>query len=331
MGRSSPLPFLMLLFWTALCGCTPGPSSGVPAGRGLRIVATTGMVADLVRHVVGDRGTVQTLMSAGVDPHLYKPTTSDIADIQQADVVFYNGLGLEGPMEPIFRRSAERGRKVVAVAGTLPESAVEHSATFKGHADPHVWMNVGLWVECLAPVVSVLCQAAPEHAAEFQANADTYRAALMELDAYARRAIESIPKERRVLVTAHDAFSYFSKSYGIEVKAVQGITTESEPGVDDINSLVRFLVASGIPALFVESSVNDRNLMAVLEGVARHGGKVAIGGRLYSDAMGPEGTYEGTYVGMIDHNVTVIARALGGDAPAGGMSGKLSTPVSAAG
>jgi manganese/zinc/iron transport system substrate-binding protein len=132
-------------------------------------------------------------------------------------------------------------------------------------------------------------------------------------------------------VTAHDAFSYFSKAYGIDVKAVQGITTESEPGVDDINSLVTFLVESGIPALFVESSVNDRNLMAVLEGVARHGGKVVIGGRLYSDAMGPEGTYEGTYIGMIDHNVTVIARALGGKVPSGGMNGKLASSGSAAG
>jgi len=312
---------IVLIALLLVTGCKPAPSTGV--SDGLKIVATTGMVADLARHVVGQRGSVQTLMSAGVDPHLYKPTTSDIADVQQADVVFYNGLGLEGPMQPVFQRAAGKGKKVIPVAGNLPETSVHHSAQFAGHADPHVWMDVALWKLCLEPVVAALSEQAPEHAAEFRTNADAYGAQLQALDEYARKSILTIPEGQRTLVTAHDAFSYFAKAYGITVKAVQGISTESEPGVDDVNSLVTFLVESKIPALFVESSVSDRNLMAVLEGVARHGGKVAIGGRLFSDAMGPEGTYEGTYIGMIDHNVTSITRALGGQAPPRGLNGQL--------
>ncbi len=292
------------------------------------MVATTGMVADLVRQVAGSHAEIRTLMAAGVDPHLYKPTTSDVADIQQADVVFYNGLGLEGPMQPVFQRAAEKGRRVIPVAGKLPESAVLHSAQFADHADPHVWMDVALWSQCLPTVVAALSEAQPQHAADFQAHADTYAAELQKLDEYSRKSILSIPKSQRTLVTAHDAFNYFSKAYGIPVKAVQGITTESEPGVDDINSLVKFLVDSRTPALFVESSVSDRNLLAVLEGVASQGGKVAIGGRLYSDAMGAEGTYEGTYLGMIDHNVTMITRGLGGTAPERGLNGKLTEAAS---
>jgi len=329
--RLFPRRWLLLFALPLLAGCRPAaPSNPAEKTGGLQIVATTGMVADLVHHVVGTRGTVRTLMSAGVDPHLYKPTTSDVADIQQADIVFYNGLGLEGPMQPVFQRAAEKGRRVIPVAGKLPETAVHHSAQFSGHADPHVWMDVGLWAQCLDPIVDALCDVSPEHATEFRANADTYRKQLKALDDYARASIQTVPESQRTLVTAHDAFSYFSKAYGIKVKAVQGITTESEPGVEDVNSLVNFLVESKIPALFVESSVSDRNLMAVLEGVSRHGGKVAIGGRLFSDAMGGEGTYEGTYVGMIDHNVTAIARALGGQVPARGFQGQLAESSAAA-
>lgn len=328
----SPLfPRLLIVALAFLVGCKPASQGGAPAASGgLKIVATTGMVAELARNVVGKHGTVQTLMSAGVDPHLYKPTTSDVADIRQSDITFYNGLGLEGPMQPVFERAAESGRKVIPVAGKLPESAVHHSERFSGHADPHVWMDVALWIQCLDPVVSSLCELSPEHAAEFRANADKYGEELKALDDYARKSMQTIPEQQRTLVTAHDAFSYFAKAYGIKVKSVQGITTESEPGVDDVNSLVTFLVDSKIPALFVESSVSDRNLMAVMEGVARHGGKVEIGGRLFSDAMGADGTYEGTYIGMIDHNVTSIVRALGGQVPPRGFKGQLAESGTAA-
>jgi manganese/zinc/iron transport system substrate-binding protein len=323
---------LLLIALALLVGCKPASTGTTPSGNsgGIKVVATTGMVAELARHVVGTHGNVQTLMSAGVDPHLYKPTTTDVAEIQQADIVFYNGLGLEGPMQPVFERAAEKGQRVIPVAGKLPDSAVHHSEQFSGHADPHVWMDVALWIQCLDPVVSGLCDLSPEHAAEFRANAEKYGEELKALDEYAKKAMQTIPEQQRTLVTAHDAFSYFAKAYGINVKSVQGITTESEPGVDDINSLVTFLVESKVPALFVESSVSDRNLMAVMEGVAQHGGKVSIGGRLFSDAMGADGTYEGTYIGMIDHNVTSIVRALGGQVPAKGFKAQLAETQTAA-
>jgi manganese/zinc/iron transport system substrate-binding protein len=209
------------------------------------------------------------------------------------------------------------------VTSKLPENKVRHPKEFEGHPDPHVWMDAAIWQECLEPVVAELSEADPEHAAAYRANADRYKAELTKLDDYARRVIASIPESSRYLVTAHDAFGYFSLAYRIPVQSVQGITTESEPGVEDVNSLVSFLVDNRVPALFVETSVSDRNLNAVLEGAKQRGVEVAIGGRLFSDAMGADGTYEGTYLGMIDHNATVIARALGGEAPERGMSGKL--------
>jgi manganese/zinc/iron transport system substrate-binding protein len=281
------------------------------------------MVADLVRNVAGDRAEVIALMASGVDPHLYKPTTSDIAEIMRADIVFYNGLMLEGPMQPTFEKAAERGKRIVAVASKLPEGKVRHPEEFEGHPDPHVWMDAALWQQCLEPVVAELSETDPEHAATYRGNADRYKSDLSKLDDYARSAIASIPESKRFLVTAHDAFGYFSLAYRIPVRSVQGITTESEPGVEDVNQLVSFLVDNRIPALFVETSVSDRNLKAVLEGAEQKGVEVAIGGRLFSDAMGADGTYEGTFLGMIDHNATTIARALGGEAPERGMSGKL--------
>jgi len=286
------------------------------------------MVADLVQHVAGEHAEVTALMSSGVDPHLYKPTTSDISEIMQADLVFYSGLGLEGPMQETFERARERGRRIYAVTAELPETSIRHSEQAQGHPDPHVWMDVALWSECVMPIVKALSEADPGHASVYQQNSNDYRASLQTLDSYIRRSIASIPESQRSLVTAHDAFEYFSRAYRIPVRSVQGITTESEPGVDDVNSLVAFLVEKKIPALFVETSVSDRNLMAVIEGAKEKGWTVAIGGRLFSDAMGPSGTYEGTYMGMLDYNATTITRALGGEAPPRGLNDKLSGEAS---
>jgi manganese/zinc/iron transport system substrate-binding protein len=283
------------------------------------------MVAELVRHVAGPLADVDALMSSGVDPHLYKPTTSDINAIMRADAVFYSGLKLEGPMQPAFERAAGRGRVVVAVTKDLPQDKIRHSEALEGHPDPHVWMDVALWATCLDPVVETLSKIDPSHAAVYEKNAAAYRKELDSLDGYIRTSLGTIPESQRYLVTAHDAFAYFSRAYGLTVRSVQGITTESEPGVEDVNLLVDFLVEHHIPALFVESSVSPRNLMAVLEGTAKRGAKIEVGGQLFSDAMGTEGTYEGTYVGMLDHNATVITRALHGEAPVGGFQGQLQT------
>ncbi|HYH19303.1 MAG TPA: zinc ABC transporter substrate-binding protein [Azospirillum sp.] len=298
-------------------------TSGAAAAKRLSVVATTGMVADLARAVAGDRAEVAALMGEGVDPHLYKPTRSDMARLLRADVVLINGLRLEGKMSDAFERLSASGKPVVAVAEGVDEARLIAPPEFAGHHDPHVWMDVSLWTQALESTRDALSSADPAGAEAYARNADAYAAQLRDLDAYARRVLESIPANARVLVTAHDAFTYLGRAYGIEVRGIQGISTESEAGLQTIEELVALLAERKVPAVFPETSVSERNVLALVEGAAARGHAVALGGALYSDAMGAPGTYEGTYVGMIDHNVTTIARALGGDAPAGGFQNKL--------
>jgi len=287
------------------------------------VVATTGMVADLARAVAGDRADVTALIGEGVDPHLYKPTRSDIAKLTRADVVLLNGLRLEGKMDEAFQRLATAGKPVVAVAERVPAAQRLAPPEFEGNDDPHVWMVPSLWVHALDAVRDALAAADPAGADTYTRNADAYKAELADLDTYARAVFESVPANARMLVTAHDAFNYLGRAYGLEVRGIQGVSTESEAGLRDIESLVALLVERGIPAVFAETSVSDRNVQALIEGAAARGHTVVLGGSLFSDAMGAPGTYEGTYVGMVDHNVTIIARALGGSAPEGGFRGKL--------
>ena len=288
------------------------------------IVATTGMVADVVRHVAGDEANVTQLMGEGVDPHLYNPTRTDVATLSAADLIFYSGLMLEGRMSDVMVRLGRNGKPVYAVTEELDPEFLLEPEGFAGHWDPHVWMDVNAWMQTLSVVEQALTRYDPAHAEQYAVHAQAYREQLQALDRYVTQAIASIPEQQRVLVTAHDAFNYFGRAYDIQVQAVQGLSTESEAGVDDINQLVDFLVQRGIGAIFIESSVSDKNIRALIEGAAQQGHEVVIGGSLFSDAMGGAGTYEGTYIGMIDLNATVIARALGGEAPAGGMQGRLS-------
>jgi len=281
------------------------------------------MVTDIVAQVVGEHGRVQGLMGPGVDPHLYKPTRNDIGQLSDADMVFYNGLMLEGRMADTFTKVARAGKPVYAVTEEIDESYLREPPEFEGHWDPHVWMDVAAWSEAVRFIADVMAQYDPPHAETYQQNAAEYRKQLEELDAYVRETIASIPDGQRVLITAHDAFGYFSRAYDIPVRSVQGISTESEAGIDDINRLVDFIVERKIRAIFIESSVSRKNIEAVIEGAADKGWQVEIGGELFSDAMGSGGTYEGTYVGMMDHNATTIATALGGDAPPGGFQGQL--------
>ena len=318
-----------------VAGCGRSGSSGNTSDGGVqpytgeypyRVVTTCGMVSDVVREVAGDRAEVVGLMGEGVDPHLYKPTRNDVKQLMDADVVFYCGLMLEGRMAGTLDRIAKSGKPVFAVterhepSGELYLLKPEGAA---GHWDPHVWMNVDLWRDCVAVVAERLAQLDPGGVDQYRRNAERYRVRLAELDAYVREVIGTIPDQQRVLVTAHDAFRYFSRAYGIRVWSIQGISTDSEAGVDDINALVDFLVERKIPKIFVESSVSKKNVQAVIEGAGERGWTATIGGQLYSDAMGPPGTYEGTYIGMIDHNATTITRSLGGQAPQGGFAGKL--------
>jgi len=282
------------------------------------------MVTDMVRHVAGERGEVTGLMGEGVDPHLYKPTANDVKQLARADVIFYNGLSLEGRLESTLQQLQRRGRSVFAVTDGLSESEQISLGGADGHRDPHVWMDVALWHQCTRHVAETLGQLDPDYREDYLARSADYGEKLTQLDQYIREVIASIPPERRVLVTAHDAFQYFSRAYEIPVQSAQGISTESEPGVHDINELVAFLVERQIGAIFVETSVSESNLQAVIEGTRSRGGTISIGGKLFSDAMGPAGTYEGTYLGMMDHNATTIARALGGQVPPGGWRGLLS-------
>ncbi len=312
-----------------LGGCDPSEATTTASDRShsdggrYDIVCTVGMITDIVRHVAGDRANVIGLLNEGIDPHTYNPTRSDVIQINDADVVFYNGLMLEGKMADVFVRVARSGKPVYAVTDALhDEGFVMTDAA--SHFDPHVWMDVKGWIKATEAVAAALSEYDSAGAAMYASNAERYIAELRALDDYARTSLASIPKERRVLVTAHDAFSYFGRAYDIEVRAIQGISTESEAGLKDLNNLVEFLVKRKIAAVFVETSVADKYVEALVEGARSHGHIVAIGGRLFSDAMGKPGTYEGTYIGMIDHNVTTITRALGGTAPERGMQGKLS-------
>jgi len=488
-----------------------------PSRYPYKAVATIGMVSDVVRQVAGDKAEVEGLIGEGIDPHLYKPTRRDLIELQQADIIFYNGLMLEGKMADVLVRLARKGKPVYAVTDSLMDqpkapakqdeerlqaeiatcqammkklqndlarlallgpsvqlverakstaagesppaharvrvlrepgdkSAFDEAVALlrsdiiiqevisrltpdlkaaltangdgsepleqvlqanrsiqpfdqswmvdisyanpdpvvaamvanifaeefvsyiierniregkaavteqrarvdaqrekieqlragldegggyvmtdeEDHFDPHVWMDVQGWILATNVIADALAAFDPKNAAAYKRNAAAYIEKLKKLDAYARDAIGSIPADQRYLVTAHDAFNYLGRAYGIEVKGIQGISTESEAGVRDIEDLVDFLVERQIPAVFVETSVSDKNVRALIEGAKARGHDLTIGGELFSDAMGPAGTYEGTYIGMIDHNVTTISQALGGDAPASGLNGKLS-------
>ena len=296
---------------------------GAADNRPHNVVVTTAMIGDIVRHVAGDRADVHVLMGPGVDPHLYRPTRGDIESMLGADLVFYNGLNLEGKMGDAFVKAARGGRRVFAVTELIEESYLLSPEAFAGHDDPHVWMDPGGWRRATEVVVKALVEFDSAHAADFESRGKAYLQQLDDLDDYARQCISSIPQSQRVLVTAHDAFNYFARAYRIEVRGIQGISTESEAGLQQVEQLVSMLVSRRIPAVFTESSVSDKNVKALVEGASAKGHAVKIGGELFSDAMGAPGTYEGTYVGMIDHNVTVITRALRGSAPERGMSGKL--------
>lgn len=283
----------------------------------LSVVATTGMIADAARQVGGDLVDVTALMGPGVDPHAYRQTRSDIVATAQADLVLWNGLYLEAQLEGFLHELAET-RSVVAVAEAIPRNQLIGSEDYEDRFDPHVWMNPNLWSRVVLATRDAMIDVDPGNAATYSANAEAHLAELSELAVYAQTVLASVPAEARVLVTAHDAFNYFGAAYGFEVVGIQGISTESEAGLQRVAELVEMLVARDIRAVFVESSVSDRNIRALIEGAAAQGHTVVIGGELFSDAMGAPGSYEGTYLGMIDHNVTVIARALGGEAPAQG-------------
>lgn len=273
----------------------------------LKAVCTTGMVADIVRRVGGEWVAVNQLMGEGVDPHLFKATPGTTTALAGADAVFYSGLHLEGRMAESLESMAER-QPVIAITSSIPVDRLIRLGP--DSFDPHVWFDVGLWSQTIESVRKFLGEFDPAHLAQYDANAAAYLAELKTLDDACRKQFEAIPQDRRVLITAHDAFHYFGRAYGVEVKAIQGVSTDTEAGLREINALVDFIVARKIKAVFVEASVSDRNVKNLIEGCKSQGHDVVIGGELFSDSMGAPGTPEGTYAGMVNHNVRVIIGAL---------------------
>lgn len=300
-------------------GCEQYTEIAPNSPRKPRVVATVGMLADLVRAIAGERAEVIGLIGPGIDPHLYKPTRSDIRHLASADAVFHVGLMLEGRMGDTLQRLRHSQRTIRAVGDTLPRHAIRYPDGQDSHPDPHVWMDVSLWTQCLPAIEQTLAQLDPLGAPDFARNRARLERQLHQLHDYVHATIATIPPDRRQLVTAHDAFGYFSRAYDIPVRGVQGLSTDSEAGLADIRDLVNFLVQREIPAIFIESSVSPDNLRAVLRGAHARGATLSIGGELFSDAMGPHGTYEGTYIGMMDHNALRIATALGGQPHPGGF------------
>ena len=319
--------FGITLTLLAIAGCQEAavPPTASDDNRPLNVVATVGMVADVVREIGGDRVVVAQLMGAGVDPHLYKATRDDVQQIMSADIVFSSGLMLEGRLEDTLDKVGKT-RPVVAMTRDLPNELLLTPDGAGSHPDPHVWLDVGAWANCLDVIVEALSKLDASHAADFRSRADGYRKQLQALHEYGLTSIGSVPQERRVLLTSHDAFHYFGRAYNLEVIGVQGLSTESEAGLQRINELVDLLVERKVAAVFVESSVPQKNILALIDGAKSRGHDVKIGGELFSDAMGDAGTYEGTYIGMLDHNITTVTRALGGTAPEQGFTGKLSVP-----
>lgn len=314
----------LLLAVLALAACGSDPAAEVPstahpptpvereAGRPLRVVATIGQIADAVRNIGGDRVDVQGLMGPGVDPHLYRASESDITRLESADAVFWNGLHLEAGMSGVLERMGDLGVHSIRVTDDIDRARLLAPPEFEGAYDPHIWFDLDLWSTAVESIRDALIAMDPEGVEVYRANAAAYVAEIAELDRYVKSRALEIEERVRVLVTAHDAFNYFASRYGMQVRGLQGISTESEASTADVQELARFISERGIPAVFIESSVPDQGVQAVIEAAAARGHTVVIGGEIFSDAMGEAGTEEGTYLGMIRHNIDTIVDALAG-------------------
>jgi manganese/zinc/iron transport system substrate-binding protein len=299
---------IYILLCALIATACSAPEQEASNGR-IKIVATTGMVADLARNIGGDRVEVIGLMGPGVDPHYYKASQGDLARITDADIVLFNGLFLEGKMEDIFAKMA-RSKKVVAVAGGVDEKNLRRPPEFLGHFDPHIWFDVSLWAQTVEVAVASLSELDPEGVEVYRRNGEQYRARLDALHQWVIEQVGQISEQQRVLITAHDAFGYFGLAYGFEVVGLQGISTVAEYGVNDVTQLVDRIVERQVKAIFVESSVPVRSIEAVRQGCLNRGFEVVIGGTLYSDAMGGAGSGADSYVGMVESNVNTIVGAL---------------------
>jgi manganese/zinc/iron transport system substrate-binding protein len=299
--------FSILVLITLLVSCSTKAEND--SQKKMLIVTTTGMIQDAVKNIVGDQAAVIALMGPGVDPHLYKATQGDLQKLTNANIVFYNGLHLEGKMGEVLEKLGYT-KPVVAVSENIPDSLLRAVPGFQGTHDPHIWFDVNLWKEAVKAIATFMQAQDSANSTRYAVNASAYLVQLDSLHNAVKRSIEEIPAEQRVLITAHDAFGYFGDAYGIEVHGLQGISTVSEFGLKDVTNLVDFIIKRKIKAIFVETSVSERSINAVVQGCRQKGWNVIIGGSLYSDAMGEAGTPEGNYIGMVSANVQTIVSSL---------------------
>ncbi|GFZ83119.1 manganese transporter [Aquaticitalea lipolytica] len=276
----------------------------------LNIVTTTTMITDLAKNIGGDYVNVQGLMGSGVDPHLYKASEGDVSKLVNADIIFYNGLHLEGKLVEVFEKMEKSNKTPIALAEEIDKSTLIGSDYFASNYDPHVWFNIEYFKLFANKVTKVLSEKDPENAANYIENEKIFLSKLDALQEQIKATIETLPQEKRILVTAHDAFNYFGKNYGFEVVGLQGLSTATEAGVQDVQKLAAFIIEKNVKAIFVESSVPKRTIEALQAAVKSKGHEVTIGGTLYSDALGNAGTIEGTYIGMFEYNVNTIVNAL---------------------
>ncbi|REJ12556.1 MAG: manganese transporter [Bacillaceae bacterium] len=290
-----------------LSACSSGQEASKRSKDGkINVVTTIAQIGEPLSVIGGDRLNVKSLMGPSVDPHLYKATQSDMETLEEADIIFYNGLHLEANMVEIFEKISE-SKPVLAVGETIPEESLLKDE--KGVVDPHIWFDLDLWQQALDAAVEQLKEFSPEDADYFEENKKKYFARLADLKKEAEK-LADIPESQRVLVTAHDAFGYFGRMHGIKVVGLQGLSTDSEIGITDIHDTIDIIKKYKVPAVFIESSINEKSIKAVIEGAKSEGINVTLGGELYSDAMGEEGTEEGTYIGMYRHNINTIYEAL---------------------
>ena len=276
----------------------------------LKVVTTTTMITDLVKNIGGDFIEVEGLMGSGVDPHLYKASEGDVSKLVNANIIFYNGLHLEGKLVEVFEKMGNTNKTQVALGEGLDKSQLIGSDYFSSNYDPHVWFNISFFKQFTNQVTDILTKKDPENATNFPENEKKYLAKLTQLEADVSTIISTLAKEKRILVTAHDAFNYFGKNYDFNVVGLQGLSTATEAGVKDVQKLSSFIIENKIKAIFIESSVPKRTIEALVAAVKAKDHKVEIGGILYSDALGNSGTVEGTYIGMFKYNVNTIVNAL---------------------
>jgi manganese/zinc/iron transport system substrate-binding protein len=308
LNFTSLLLIALIIFWS--CNRGGGERKTERGSENLKVVSTTTMITDLLKQLAGDKIELHGLMGPGVDPHLYKASEGDVAKLFNADIILYNGLHLEGKMVDLFEKMQKQGKDTYPIANAIPESDLISIEGSDVHHDPHIWFSVSNWKLVAKYVADLLERHDKKNAVHYAANLKKYLGELENLSEFNVEKIARVPKTQRVLITAHDAFEYFGREYGFEVKGLQGISTVSEAGAADVKNLANFIAERKIPALFIESSVPHRNIEALQAAVESRGFDVKIGGELFSDALGSAGTQEGTYIGMYRHNITKITDAL---------------------